>query len=311
MFTELLDSTHHHQAAVAIHDSIGVDTLRHAAAAAEHGGGEGNIFTELIHHLYDSRTVEFQPFFHFTFPQFPPVHIFGITVDFSITKHVFYMWIAAAILTIMLVTAARRNTQQRVPHGIGNLIEIIIIFIRDEIVIPTMGHEGMKYISYLLTTFFFIMTMNLLGLIPYGVTPTGNVAVTAGLAIIAFVMIQVAPIRKLGFGKYLAHLTGGVHWALWPIMVPIEIIGMLVKPFALCIRLFANMTGGHLVLVSLVGLIFLFQSYLFSPVSIGFMIGINMLELFVALLQAYVFTMLTAVFMGIGLQSGHEEEHSQ
>jgi F-type H+-transporting ATPase subunit a len=309
MFTALLDSVHHHGAA-AVHDSIAVDTLRHAATAAEHGGGEGNIFTELIHHLNDSRTVEFQPFFHITFPQFPPVQIFGITIDFSITKHIFYMWIAAVVLIVLLVTAARKNAQQRVPRGIGNLVEIIVVFIRDEIVIPNMGHEGMKYISYLLTTFFFIMAMNLLGLFPYGVTPTGNVSVTAGLAIIAFIMIQVAAIRKLGFGKYLAHLTGGVHWALWPIMVPIEIIGMLVKPFALCIRLFANMTGGHLVLISLVGLIFLFKSYLFSPVSIGFMIGINMLELFVALLQAYIFTMLTAVFMGMGLQSGHEEEHS-
>lgn len=311
MLTALLDSYHQQPVVGAVHDSVVHDTLRHAVMAADHGGGEGNVFAQLIHHLSDSHTVEFQPFFSITFPQIPPVHIFGVTIDFSITKHIFYMWVAALVLTVVLVTAARNNARQRIPRGIGNLVEMVIVFIRDEIVIPNMGYEGMKYISYLLTTFFFILTMNLLGLIPYGVTPTGNVGVTGGLAVIAFIMIQFAAIRKQGFGKYLFHMTGGVHWSLWPIMVPIEIIGMLVKPFALCIRLFANMTGGHLVLVSLIGLIFLFRSYLFSPVSVGFMIGIDMLELFVAVLQAYIFTILTAVFMGMGLQSGHEEEHSQ
>ncbi len=310
MFITLLDSLYQQPIAHAIRDSVAVDTLRHAGAAAEHGGSEGNVFAQLLHHLLDSRDVEFQPFAHFSFPQFPPVHIFGLTIDLSITKHVFYMWIAALVLIAIAVTAARQNRNRRVPTGIGNLIEIIIVFIREEIVMPNMGQEGMKYISYLLTTFFFILTMNLLGLIPYGVSSTANINITAGLAIVAFCMIQVAAIRKQGFGNYLAHLTGGVHWALWPILIPIEIIGLFTKPFALCIRLFANMTAGHLVLVSLAGLIFMFRSFAIAPASVLFMLGINLLEFLVALLQAFIFTILTALFMGIGIQGGHEEEHS-
>jgi len=310
MFITLLDSLYQQPIIHAVRDSVVVDTLRHAGAATGHGGSEGNVFTQLLNHLLDSRDIEFQPFTHFSFPQFPTVHIFGLTIDLSITKHVFYMWIAALVLIAIAVTAARQNRKRRVPTGIGNLIEIIIVFIREEIVLPNMGQEGMKYISYLLTTFFFILTMNLLGLIPYGVSSTGNISITAGLAIVAFCMIQVAAIRKQGFRNYLAHLTGGVHWALWPILIPIEIIGLFTKPFALCIRLFANMTAGHLVLVSLAGLIFMFRSYAIAPASVLFMLGINLLEFLVALLQAFIFTILTALFMGIGIQGGHEEENS-
>jgi F-type H+-transporting ATPase subunit a len=169
-----------------------------------------------------------------------------------------------------------------------------------------MGPGGVRYMPYLLTTFFFILLMNLMGLIPYGASATGNLNVTAGLAIIAFVVIQGAAIRSQGIGHYLAHLTGGVHWSLWPIMVPIEILGLFTKPFALCIRLFANMTGGHIVIVSLIGLIFIFKSYIVAVLPAGFVVGILFLELFVAFLQAYIFTMLTALFMGLGMpQDGH------
>jgi F-type H+-transporting ATPase subunit a len=114
-------------------------------------------------------------------------------------------------------------------------------------------------------------------------------------------MIQASSIRAQGLGHYLAHLTGGVHWALWPIMIPIEILGLFTKPFALCIRLFANMTGGHIVLVSLIGLIFIFKSYIIAAAPVGFVVAINFLELFVAVLQAYIFTMLTSLFMGLGM----------
>ena len=153
--------------------------------------------------------------------------------------------------------------------------------------------------------------MNLMGLIPYCASATGNVSVTAGLAAIAFVMIQAAAIRSQGIGHYLAHLTGGVHWALWPIMIPIEILGLFTKPFALCIRLFANMTGGHIVIVSLIGLIFIFKSYLIAIGPLGFVLGINFLEIFVAFLQAYIFTMLTSLFMGLGMQPQGHDEHQE
>jgi F-type H+-transporting ATPase subunit a len=274
------------------------------AAGAEHGG---NLFTELFEHTHDSRELDLPFIGHVNLPHFDPVHIGKMTIDLSVTKHVVFLWVAALILFIAAVAAARRNRASKVPTGLGNLMEIFVVFVRDEIVLPNMGPGGIRYIPYLLTTFFFILIMNLLGMFPYGATPTGNVSVTAGLAVIAFLMIQFAAIRVQGFGHYLAHLTGGVHWALWPIMVPIEILGLFTKPFALCIRLFANMTGGHLVIVSLLGLIFLFRTYLIVPIPIAFVLGINLLELLVAFLQAYIFTMLTSLFMGLGMQAGHAE----
>jgi len=271
-------------------------------------------FSELFEHTHDSRDLDLPFIGHVHLPHFDPVHIGGMTIDFSVTKHVVFLWVAALLLFVTVVAAARKNRASKVPSGLGNLVEVVVVFIRDEIVVPNMGPGGIRYLPYLLTTFFFILLMNLLGMIPYGATPTGNVSVTAGLAVIAFIMIQYSAIRAQGFGHYLAHLTGGVHWALWPIMLPIEILGLFTKPFALCIRLFANMTGGHLVIVSLLGLIFLFKTYFIVPVPILFVLGINMLELLVAFLQAYIFTMLTSLFMGLGMQAGHveagEHDHS-
>ena len=274
----------------------------HAAAGGHEGG---NLFVTLLHHVQDSHTLD-TPFGSLALPHFTPFTVAGISFDMSITKHVVFLWIAALILCVFGMLVARKNTRRTVPHGWGNLTEFLIVFVRDEIVIPNMGKGGIAYMPYLLTTFFYILLMNLLGMIPYGASATGNVNVTAGLAIIAFVMIQASSIRAQGLGQYLAHLTGGVHWSLWPIMVPIEILGLFTKPFALCIRLFANMTGGHTVLVSLIGLIFLFQSYIIAVAPVGFVVGINFLELFVAFLQAYIFVMLTSLFMGLGMQvEGH------
>ena len=193
----------------------------HTAGSRAGGHGEDNLFGELIHHVLDSREVEIPFVGHQELPQFPPVEIAGITVDLSITKHVLFLWVAAFILCIIAITAARKNSRRAVPAGFGNLVEIFVVFIRDEIALPNMGPGGIKYMPYLLTTFFFILTMNLLGLVPYGASATGNVSVTGGLAIIAFFMIQAAAIRAQRIGRYLAHLTGGVHWILWPIMVPI------------------------------------------------------------------------------------------
>ncbi len=285
-------------------------------AAAEHGGGshgDGNTFTQLLHHMRDSHELDLFPFGQVHLPSFAPVHIGGLEIDFSITKHVVFLWVGALLLCILAISAARKNRREQVPSGFGGLMEVFVQFMRDEIVIPNMGSGGVRYMPYLLTTFFFILIMNLVGLIPYGATATGNVSVTAGLAIIAFAMIQASAIRSQGVGHYFAHLTGGVHWALWIIMVPIEIIGLFTKPFALCIRLFANMTAGHVVIASLFGLIFMYKSYLLAPGPVAFAVGINMLELFIAFLQAYVFTMLTSLFMGLGMQSEHEMhgEHGQ
>jgi F-type H+-transporting ATPase subunit a len=282
------------------------DTLSHSAdtlAAHAGGAGEGNLFTELLQHTQDARELHL-PFLGAI--ELPHLEVFGI--DVSITKHVVFMLLSAVVLVAALAYAARQNKRNKVPTGFGNLIEIFVVFVRDEIVLPNMGKGGLKYLGYLLTTFFFILTMNLFGLIPYGASATGNVSVTAALAIIAFVMIQFSAIREQGLGHYLAHLTGGVHWALWIIMIPIEVLGLFTKPFALCIRLFANMTGGHIVIVALIGLIFVFKTIWVAPVSVGFVLAINFLELFVSFLQAYIFTMLTSLFMGLGMVSEHADE---
>ncbi|MCI0707774.1 MAG: F0F1 ATP synthase subunit A [Ignavibacteriae bacterium] len=293
------------------HTSIADTTQAVADTAQAAGHGEKFNFAHLLDHMKDSRELEF-PGGHGELPiHLPTVEIAGITFDFNITKHVFFLLLSAFVLIIFAVAAARQNKKNLVPRGLGNLMEVFIVFMRDEVVLPNMGKAGLRYMPYVLTTFFFILIMNLAGLIPYGASATSNVSVTAGLAIVAFIMIQLAAIRAQGLKHYLAHLTGGVHPVLWPIMIPIEVLGLFTKPFALCIRLFANMTGGHIVILSLIGLIFLFRSWAIAPVPVVFVLGINMLELFVAFLQAYVFTMLTSLFMGLGIQAAHSEEHAE
>jgi F-type H+-transporting ATPase subunit a len=286
-----------------------VEEIGTHAPRAEHGAGA--LFAELFEHVQDSHQMEIPFLGHVHLPQFPPIEIAGMSIDLSITKHVVFLWVAAAILLAVAVAAARSNRKQSVPRGLGNLLEVMVVFVRDEVAIPNMGPGGVRYLPYLLTTFLFILIMNLLGLVPYGSSSTGNVSVTGGLAAIAFIMIQLSAIRAQGLGHYLAHFAGGVPWWLTPIMVPIEILGLFTKPFALCIRLFANMTGGHLVLVSLLGLVFLFRSYTVGVVTVGFLVALNFLEILVAFIQAYIFTMLTAIFMGFGILAGSHDKHEE
>lgn len=289
-----------------VHQAL-ADSFHTAAQTGEHAEHGENLFTGLLHHVYDSPELDLPFIGKIELPHFAPVHIGNFTIDFSITKHVVFLWVAALVLIVFAIVAARKNSKRLVPTGSGNLMEVFIVFIRDDVALPNMGPGGIKYLPYLLTTFFFILIMNLAGLLPYGASATGNVSVTGGLALIAFIMIQVSAIRAQGLGHYLAHLTGGVHWSLWVIMIPIEVLGLFTKPFALMIRLFANMIGGHIVIVSLLGLIFVFQSYFIAPIPVLFVLGIYMLELFVAFLQAYIFTMLTSLFMGLGMQVAHDD----
>lgn len=305
-----------------------IDTLHTAIAAiadstkyiAEHTApehGESFSFQHLLDHAKDSRVIEL-PWFslrdlkfqimNLELPQFPLIHVGGLTLDLSPTKHAFFLLLCATLLFLGAVYTARVYRKTIVPRGFVNLIETMIVFVRDEIAISNMGQEGTKYVPYLLTTFFYILLMNLAGIVPFGVTATSNIMITAGLAIVAFFMIQISAIRSQGMEHYLLHLTGDVHWTLWVIMVPIEILGLFTKPFALCMRLFANMNGGHIVILSLVGLILMFRSFIVAPMSVLFIVGIDLLELFVALLQAYIFTMLTSLFMGLGMQSGQQHE---
>ena len=287
------------------------DSLATAPAPAAEGHGEAFNFAHLLDHVKDAHEIELPWIGHVELPHIPPVTVAGVTIDLSPTKHVVFLLLAAIVLAVWAVTAARSYRKNIVPRGMTNVLEAMVLFIRDEVALPNMGPAGLRYVPYLLTTFFFILVMNLLGLIPYGATSTGNIAVTAGLAVIAFIMIQVAAIRAQGIAQYLAHLTGGVHPVLWPIMVPIEVLGLFTKPFALCIRLFANMTGGHIVILSLLGLVFLFRSFAVGVGSVLFSVGISLLELLVAFIQAYVFTMLTSLFMGLGIEAGHVSEHQE
>jgi F-type H+-transporting ATPase subunit a len=265
-----------------------------AAHGAEHSIGEA-----ILHHVQDTRVIDLWPLGHITLPH---IEIFGI--DFSITKHVLLMWVAFALLVLVFRAALR--SQRAVPTGITNVLEAVVVFLRDEVILPAMGEEGKQYLPYLLTVFFFILFCNLLGLIPYSATATGNVTVTAALALISLIMIQVSGIRAHGLRHHLHNLVPpGLPVWLLPIMVPVEIMGQFTKPFALCIRLYANMTAGHLVILSFLSLIFIMKSLAIAPISVGFALFINLLELFIAFLQAYIFTLLTSLFMGMSIHPQH------
>ncbi|HEX2249329.1 MAG TPA: F0F1 ATP synthase subunit A [Gemmatimonadales bacterium] len=236
-------------------------------------------------------------------------------LDLSPTRHMVYMLLAAIIVALVFILSARavaqRQAQGRPPRGFAGAMEAMALWVRQEVVLPNVGPHGEGYAPFLLTVFFFILAMNLLGLLPWGATATSNIAVTAALALVAFLVIEVTGMRSLGFKGYMKTifylppgLPGGVGGTalkvlLLVVMTPIEIIGKLAKPFALAVRLFANMTSGHVLVLALLGLTFLFQSYY---VGIGASImatGVMLLEVFVAFLQAFVFTLLTAVFIGL------------
>jgi F-type H+-transporting ATPase subunit a len=193
------------------------------------------------------------------------------------------------------------------PRGIQSFLEPIILFVRDDIAIANIGkHKYEKYMPYLLTVFFFILINNLMGLIPFpppfGANVTGNIAVTFVLALFTFLITQFS-----GNKNYWRHIfaTPGVPFWLLPVMVPVELIGIISKPFALMIRLFANITAGHIIVLSLICLIFIFKSLAVAPVSILFVIFMDCLELLVAFLQAYVFTLLSALFISLAVQEHH------
>ena len=215
------------------------------------------------------------------------------------------MWVASVFLIVFLTLATRRRSL--VPSGIANMVESVVIFIRDEIAIPNIGKaEAGRFLPYLFTVLFFILTCNLLGMLPYGATATGNINVTAALAICSFVMIQIGGIIHNGFfGYFKGLIPHGLPAWLLPIMIPIEIVGLFTKPFALCVRLFANMTAGHVIILSVLGLIFMFNSLALAPAAVLFALGVNLLEIFVAFVQAFVFTLLTAVFIGMAVHQDH------
>jgi F-type H+-transporting ATPase subunit a len=269
----------------------------------------------VLHHTADAWTVDLYPFGTIHLPRWPDIHIGGWSVNISPTKHVVYMAIAAAIVFLVMRIAARglerRQREGKAPGGFAGAVEALVLFVRNEIAIANIGHDGAKYAPFIMTLFFFILVSNLLGLLPWGATPTGNLAVTGALALLAFVVIEVGGFVKLGPRGYLhtifpnvPGLSGAGAVAMSIAMAPIEILGKLVKPFALAVRLFGNMTAGHFVILSLFGIIFLFGSlpvwnWGIGTATVALVTGIMLLELIVALLQAYVFALLTSVFIGL------------
>jgi F-type H+-transporting ATPase subunit a len=241
-------------------------------------------------------------------PRWEPVHVGPLTIDLSPTRHVVFMVLASILAAVLLITAARASQRDHAAEGrskgFGGAIEAMALYLRNEVVLPNVGHHGEKYVPFALTLFFFILCMNLLGMIPFGSTATGNISVTAALAITTFLVVEFAGMRANGIG----YLSTMFYWnnelpavmrpIMFLIMSPVEIIGKLTKPFALAIRLFANMTAGHIVLFALIGLVFTFQSWLITPAPLAMALAISVLELFVAFLQAFIFTLLASVFIG-------------
>ena len=263
----------------------------------------------ILEHTADSHVVEL-PFglgeWHLPGPWYIP----GTHIDVSPTKHVVFMLLAAFLVFVTIWYAgrqvAKRQREGKGPSGFGAAVEAMVLFVRDDVAIANIGHGGEKFVPLIETLFFFILYCNLLGLLPWGATPTGNLAVTGGLALIAFLVIEISGFRALGPKGYLktivmvpAGMTGVGAVVMAVIMTPVELIGKIVKPFALCLRLFANMTAGHFVILSLLGLIFLFANWFIAGGTVAFVLFMMCLELLVAFLQAYIFALLTSVFIGL------------
>ena len=263
----------------------------HESAKEEH---EESVADHIFHHVQDEEWV--------------PLNFYVGThhVDLGIGKHVINMWIASGVLLLFIAFALRGRAL--VPKGAYSMLESFVLYIRDEIAVKNIGeHDAHLYTPYLCSVFFFILFMNLTGLVPIpafgrfpGIsTATANISVTVVLALFTFVVTQIAGMRAQGAVGYWMHLVpGGVPKWLYPLMIPVELLGLLTKPFALTVRLFANMVAGHIVIFFLIALTVLISVYV-APVSIAFALGIFCLELFVALVQAYVFTMLSSLFIGM------------
>lgn len=270
----------------------------------------------IMPHITDSHSLELPFVGEIELPRWKPVHIGSLEVDLSPTKHVVMLGVAAVLCMLVLIPAAiaheRHHTARGSPRGFATGIEAVVLYIRNDVVLANVGPHGNAFVPFGLTLFFFILFANLLGLVPYGSTATGNISVTGMLAIVTFVVVEVTGMKTQGW-RYLRTIfyVPPKEIPLWvkvfmvPIMTVVEIIGKFTKPFALAIRLFANMTAGHVVLLALISLIFTFASYLVGIPAVIMGVGSSLLEIFVAFLQAYIFTILSCVFIGLIRAEAH------
>lgn len=227
-------------------------------------------------------------------------------LDFSITKNVLAMLVTALLMFWLFVRLAKSYKKGPIPTGMGRVLEPLILFIRDEVAIPNIGQKKYrKFMGYLLTVFFFILILNLIGLTPLGINVTGNIAITACLALFTYLVTQFSANKD--YWKHIFWMPD-VPVPMKIILMPIEILGTITKPFALMIRLYANISAGHIVVMSLLGLIIVFKNWIAGPSFFGLTLFISVIEVLVAFLQAFVFTMLSALFIGMAVQDHHHEE---
>ncbi|MCL2040256.1 MAG: F0F1 ATP synthase subunit A [Bacteroidetes bacterium] len=258
---------------------------------------EAGVFTEVNHKIVKSSDGES--------PQ----------LDLSVTNLVMFQWIAMFFIFAVFKIISRKKVckPDKAPKGFfANAVEKIIIYVREEVVYSNFSDKKIakSLTFYFVATLIFILVINLLGLLPGGHTATAAIPVTAALAIVAFFVINGAAIKYSGVKHWFKHLLGGAPIGLAPIMIPIEILGLIIKPFSLTIRLFANMTAGHIVLFSLLGLLFFANTYVLSLAIVPFSVFIYILELLVAFIQAFVFTMLVSIYAGQSIgEHSHKEEH--
>lgn len=263
-----------------------VEEHDNAQHVAEHGVTDSDF---IMHHLLQQPVIKLPT-------------VFGI--DLTITNHVVMMWVACALL--ILAFAVTFKTNAIVPTGFANLLEALVVYLRNDVILPNLGENGNQYAPYLLNAFFFILLCNLLGLVPFGSTATGNISVTAGLALLTLIVGQYAGIRTHGFSGYLkTFIPAGTPFFVQIILVPVEILGLLTKHFALAIRLFANMMAGHITILALMMIIFIFKNWLTSVFPLFIMIFSALLEILISFIQAYVFTILSAIFIGRAISEEH------
>ncbi|WP_089377804.1 F0F1 ATP synthase subunit A [Lutibacter flavus] len=280
--------------------------FHHGETVAENNGNFYKLDHNKIYKTDAAGTIEYDEHHHATNEK---------PLDFSFTKGAF-MILLTCILMFWLFTSLAKSYVKNggISKGFGRLFEPIVLYIRDDIAIPNIGEKKYKkYMPYLLTIFFFIWFLNMFGLTPFGVNVTGNIAVTVALALLTFLITNFTGTKD--YWKHIFDPLGDtLPWfgkiPLYIILIPIELLGIVIKPFSLLIRLYANMQAGHIVLGSLIGLMFFFKSWLGSPMSFGLAFAISLIEVLVALLQAYIFTMLSALYFGFASEEHEHHEES-
>lgn len=285
--------------------------VQETSASGGYGlGGIDDIPDYITHHLEDSRVIEFAGrYWDLSGFAFDPIHLGPLTLDLSPTRQLIFIFLSALLSIALFVPVARslgRRGPGAAPSGFANAMEALVVYFRDNLVRANIGHGSDGYTPFILTIFFFILFMNLFGLTPVGITATANLSVTAAMAIIAFIATEVAGMRTLGAAGYartIFFLPHGLPLVIRPvilaIMTPVEFLGKLTKPFALAVRLFANMMAGHILILAIVGMILVTQSFVVGGAAVVIMSVIMVLKVFVSFLQAYIFAMLTSVFIGL------------